>query len=94
MFLKNYITENSILELKRNVKIIINIYKNIKGFKIYLQKDNLKIKYKNKNINLYLIENEEKFYWLIKLNNNTFIFILKTKSNDITKILNIIKYKI
>ena len=92
--LENFITKNSILELKKSIKSLVKISKNTKDYKIYLEMNYINIKCKNKNYNVYIIEIQRVYYWLIKLNNNCYLLILKTINNDIKAILSIIKNKL
>ena len=86
------LTEKSILILKKEILIIINLrLKNkLQNYEIYLKSNHLQVIYNHQNYYITLLENinNHKLYYYIKSSKN--ILVLKSKYIDIVKILELI----
>ena len=71
------ITDKTVLQLKKQIKYLINNYdeRYKKEYKIYLYSNFLKINYKNHNFNITLVEYNNELFWYIKPFYNNYLLI-------------------
>lgn len=87
------ITEEAILSLKKEVKYLIERYeeKYSKDYKIYLYANSLKVKYKQKNYDVAIVEYNHELFWYVKPFYKSYLLLKNTNDLCLELILAILK---